>query len=139
MQHLVATLLVLPAVPEPPATVDADSPNSTSINITWTPPNITNGILLHYEVRYSLTAGDCSSGDVSSTTSVSNVALSLSTMIYGLKKYQYYCVFVRAFTSAGPGQYSSTRVRTDPDSEWSHVLNEGIDPLVPVCWVSLLH
>ena len=116
------TLLVPSAVPERPASVNVDSPNSTSINVTWTPPIVRNGILLGYEVLYKLTAGNCSSGDPSSADSVDGVALNLSAnhrtyVIYGLKKYQRYCVFVRAYTSAGPGDYSYNDITTDPDSE----------------------
>ena len=115
--YFVTTLLVPSAVPERPATVNADSPNSTSIIVTWTPPTVTNGILLRYEVQYKLAAGDCSSEDMSSATSVSDVALTQSTLIYSLKKYHRYCVFVRAYTSVGPGEYNYISVRTDPDSE----------------------
>ena len=111
------TLLVPSAVPERPASVNVDSPNSTSINVTWTPPIVRNGIILGYEVRYKLTADDCSSGDPSSADRVDGIALNLSAVIYGLEKYQRYCVFVRAYTSAGPGGYSYSDITTDPDSE----------------------
>ena len=113
----VTTLLVPSAVPEEPTTVNANSPNSTSIIVTWTPSTVTNGILLRYEVQYKLAAGDCSSEDRSSATSVSDVALTRSILIYSLKKYHRYCVFVRAYTSVGPGEYNYTSVRTNPDSE----------------------
>ena len=102
-------------VPEPPDNVTAESPNSTSISVMWTPPTVKNGILLRYEVLYKQTSNTCSFDGSAIDGNVTTMMQSI--VITGLAKFKEYCVFVRAYTSAGPGDPAHTKVTTDPDSE----------------------
>lgn len=68
----------------------------TSITITWTPPMHTNGIILSYEVSYSLNTNRI-------TVNTTNLAMAL--VVSSLAPFStLYNVSVTAYTSAGSGE-----------------------------------
>ena len=77
--------------PSPPLNVVAYNTSSTSIVVTWQPPQLPNGIIRGYQVNYTLSGG-------AGTTSVVNTNVTNSTLLTGLSIYKKYIVFVRALT-----------------------------------------
>ena len=98
--------LLVPSAPSPP--VSATS--RRSINVTWSPPANPNGILLFYQLEYSIV------GQSSMTLDVP--AESLAASLVELTPAQVYQVTVRASTSVGFGSSSEpVRTTTEMDSE----------------------
>ncbi len=89
--------------------------SSTEIQVNWiaVPEIDQNGIITEYEVMYEplMTFNGMLSGETVNTTN-------LSIDLEDLAEFVEYNISVRAFTSAGPGPYSSEQVeRTEEDSE----------------------
>ena len=57
-----------------------------------------NGIITEYEVLYEPLREDLSPGSINTTD--------LNVIILGLQEFIFYNIFVRAYTSVGPGPYS---------------------------------
>ena len=82
-----------------------------SINVSWTVLNCQNrhGNIIVYEVHYT------SSDNVNQTLNTSS-GNDTSLLVEGLKEFTNYTIEVRAYTSVGPGPYSSSmNIRTLPD------------------------
>ena len=114
--HLIFTSRTVPSVP---LTVTVANKTSTTLLVTWLPPSIPNGVLFSYEVYYR---GESSLNPVPASffqplflsVSVPNTSLVLSDLV----PYSNYTISVRAFTSAGPGEYSEEiEDRTEEDGE----------------------
>ena len=95
---------------EPPQNINGTFINSTSIQVSWTPPPISshNGIIRHYIIRYS---------EVNDDSSVQTMNTSdRSIEIGGLGKFTEYEVNVSAVT-VREGPFNSIVVRTDSDGK----------------------
>ena len=104
-------------VPGIPVDLFADEINSTAIVVSWSEPDVTNGIITLYEILYSV-------GNVSSLNDTTSVLVDMTTntsyqvIIDGLDPFTMYSVAVRAYTSIGAGELTDIfRVLTDPFSK----------------------
>ena len=70
----------------------------TEISISWSPPTKPNGIITVYEIRYR----ESTSTDPYNITNTTNTQYS----IVGLIPNTSYTIGVRAYTSAGPGEWN---------------------------------
>ena len=90
--------------------------NSTAVNVSWSPPQITNGTLRFYRVYYrvdQLEGGSEEKVEVKALDGVSSQSVVLDMLI----EFTNYQIQVSAFTAAGEGTRSSAvSVTTDPDS-----------------------
>ena len=77
------------------------TPNLTSLQLTWTTPLVTNGIIIAYEVSVEEEGTKMNTTDVSTTHT-----------LMGLRPQTTYTVTVRAYTIAGPGEERSVSVST---------------------------
>ena len=97
-------------VPSAPLNLTVSATSRRSINVTWSPPANPNGILLFYQLEYSIV------GQSSMTLDVP--AQSLAASLVELTPAQVYQVTVRANTSVGFGSSSEpVRTTTGMDSE----------------------
>ena len=80
---------------------------ATSVELVWTPPTKSNGIITGYVLSYSTGNGELSSENV--PASVTNYTVT------GLEENTLYHFTVYAETSAGRGEGSTVSVRTLPD------------------------
>ena len=85
--------------PSPPLNVRTQDVASTSITVTWEPPQYPNGVLLGYEVCYT------SNGDSPSAVNVQNT--STAWKLTDMKPCTMYSISVRAKTVAGFGEKST--------------------------------
>ncbi|XP_078139181.1 phosphatidylinositol phosphatase PTPRQ [Centroberyx gerrardi] len=93
------TLLMLSGedVPgSPPYDLSYESVSPSEVNVTWQPPLVPNGVIIHYSLEL------WNSTHYLSLTSPSNFI-----HITHLKKYARYRIMVQAHTRVGPGNYSS--------------------------------
>ncbi|CAC5413564.1 PTPRB [Mytilus coruscus] len=82
--------------PESPSSLDITVLNVTTMNITWSPPNVTNGVIMGYRVQY------CSNGSSGCKHTV--VERMTSVILKDLDCWKEYLVCVSAQTSAGVGR-----------------------------------
>ena len=75
------------------------------INITWNQPSITNGIIIMYDIRYRESNNSDSFIYVNGTRNTQHI-------IDGLLPDTNYTVGVRAYTSAGPGEWIDITAET---------------------------
>ena len=75
------------------------------ISITWNQPSITNGIIIIYEIRYRKSDNSDSFIHVNGTTNTQHI-------IDGLLPNTSYTVGVRAYTIAGPGEWTEETAMT---------------------------
>ena len=106
-------------VPDAPTHLFVNGINSTAIVVSWSEPDVTNGIITSYEILYSV--GNVSSLDDDNVTSVS-VDLTTNTPyqvnIGGLDPFTLYSVAVRAYTRIGAGNLTGVfSILTDPYSK----------------------
>ncbi|XP_065905772.1 receptor-type tyrosine-protein phosphatase F-like isoform X3 [Dysidea avara] len=80
-----------------PRSFTADVIHSTSVTLSWMPADTPNGIIIQYEVQYS----------VNSTTSLVNFTDSLMGTVEGLSPGTIYTLQIRAYTRVGAGPFSS--------------------------------
>ena len=73
--------------------------NASNVNVTWYRPNVTNGIIIAYEIVYS------NSTSLDETSLMINMITNTyhSYIIAGLKPLTEYSVAVRAYTRIGAG------------------------------------
>ena len=107
----------LHTVPSAPLNVTVANKNSTTLLVTWLPPSTPNGVLSSYELQYT---GVSSVNPVPSSfhqTQHLNISYpGISFLLSDLVSYSNYSISVRAFTSAGPGEYSEViEERTEED------------------------
>ena len=110
-----AGFIAFGTVPGPPNDFSVEDFNSTSISVSWTTPLSPNGIIITYELTYTAD-GDDLENEMAFNVSSDSTNTSYVVTIEGLKEFTLYCVSVRAFTSAGPGDSVKQLLRTDPDS-----------------------
>ena len=93
--------------------------NSTSIAVMWNevPPINQNGVIMAYEITYTPLENFTGVIGINSTN-VSGSDLSVS--LVGLQEYVNYSIQVRAYTSEGPGPYSTPVIQlTLEDSKFN--------------------
>ena len=86
------------AVPSPPMNLKTPNVTSTSITVTWDPPQSPNGRLLGYEVSYTPKGGTQSAADAQNNT---------TWKLTDMKLFTTYSISVRAKTLAGYGERCS--------------------------------
>ena len=74
------------------------------INITWNIPTVPNGVIIIYEIRYR----ESNSNGLYNMSNTTNTLCSIG----GLLPNTNYTIGVRAYTSAGPGEWSNTQIST---------------------------
>ncbi len=77
----------------------------TSVLLTWSPPQEPNGVIIAYEVTYSVNSSELSIINTTNTTHI--LRLALSTNVSNIS--------VRAYTSVGPGNTSIHRDVSTPE------------------------
>ena len=82
--------------------------NSTAITVTWTEPDVTNGIITMYEILYSLGNYSVLDNDATSVLVNETTNTSYTIIISGLDHFTVYTVAVRAFTRIGAGNLTDT-------------------------------
>ncbi|XP_065904893.1 uncharacterized protein [Dysidea avara] len=80
-----------------PRLLTADIIQSRFMTLSWMPPDTPNGIIIQYEVQYS----------VNSTTLLVNFADTLMGTVEGLSPVTLYTLQIRAYTRVGIGPFSS--------------------------------
>ena len=90
--------------PNPPQNVGASVINSTTVEVTWDPPSITNGILRYYTVVYG-SSDDMEMMEVNSSD--------VTVLVSGLDPFTNYTFYVLAITVAPSEPSDSVTVRTD--------------------------
>ena len=102
-------------VPGPPTNFIVVDTTSTSVQISWSVPSVTNGIILYYTVVYS------------NTTHIVETVYSDVTFqsnITSLNEYTVYNFTIYANTSAGAGPTVFTEERTDEDRKLQIMCDE---------------
>jgi len=105
-------------VPGIPGDLFVNEINSTAITVSWVRPSVTNGIIMMYEIHYSL--GNHSALDDRATIILipATENTSYDVNIYELDHFTVYTVAVRAFTRIGAGNLTDTfSILTDPFSK----------------------
>ena len=98
--------------PSAPLAVVAEAASPTSVNVTWSPPSMPNGIIRHYQVTY--TRNDVMDAALQMTnTSGPAIVIQLS----GLERFANYTITVRGFTVALGEASAPVSVRTNEDGE----------------------
>ena len=77
--------------------------NATAILLTWSPPQVPNGVIISYQVNYSL------SGQLV-TLLLDNIS---NYVVSGLEEYTWYTFTISSFTRIGQGPMTSVSARTD--------------------------
>jgi len=98
---MLVCFLLAPSLPQ---NVGASAINSTTVEVTWDPPNITNGILRYYTVVYG-SSDDMEMMEVNS----SNVTV----LVSGLDPFTNYTFYVLAVTIAPSQPSDNVTVVTD--------------------------
>ena len=88
--------------PTSPRHVNVSALDSTSLNVTWKPPEEKNGKILHYVIYYERVGSG-------KQFSIVTAASELQKVIKNLKPYTNYAVQVVANTSAGYGSKSDEK------------------------------
>ncbi|CAC5375531.1 unnamed protein product [Mytilus coruscus] len=89
-------VITLEDKPESPASLDITVLNVTTMNVMWSPPNVTNGVITGYNVSY------CSNGSSGCKDII--VERMTSVILKDLDCWKEYLVCVSAQTSAGVGR-----------------------------------
>ena len=92
--------------PNPPQNITASVINSTTVEVTWDPPHITNGILRYYTVVYG-SSYDMEMMEVNSSD--------VTVLVSGLDPFTNYTFYVLAITVA-PSEASDRVTVTTPES-----------------------
>ena len=114
----IISILIYFIVPGPPGSLFVNKINSTVIDVSWSVPDVTNGIITSYEILYSV-------GNVSFLeNNVTNVLVDMTTntsyqvTIGELSPFTMYSVAVRAYTRIGAGELTDIfSILTDPFSK----------------------
>ena len=95
------------------ASVSASPASATSVQLSWTLPLTTNGVLTSYHIEYQSATGS----GISDNGEVSRPASITSYTVTGLEENTLYHFTVSAENSAGRGEGSTVAVRTSIDRE----------------------
>ena len=101
-------IYILYIAPEPPQNIGASVINSTTIEVTWDPPSITNGILRYYTVVYG-GSDDMEVMEVNSSD--------VTVLVSGLDPFTNYTFYVLALTVAPSEASDGVTVLTDEAGE----------------------
>ena len=96
------------SAPGPVASVSASPTSATSVQLSWTPPLTTNGVVTSYHIEYQSATGS----GISDNGEVNHPASITSYTVTGLEENTLYHFTVSAETSAGRGDGSTVSVRT---------------------------
>ncbi|XP_065914678.1 protein sidekick-1-like isoform X2 [Dysidea avara] len=89
-----------------PCSLTVDTIQQRFVTLSWMPPDTPNGIIIQYEVQYS----------VNSTTSLVNFTDTLMGTVEGLSPGTIYTLQIRAYTRVGAGPFSGTKtLKTLPE------------------------
>ena len=105
-------------VPGLPGSLFVNEINSTAIVVSWSVPDVTNGIITSYEILYSV--GNVSSLENNVTSVLVDVTTNTSyqVIIGELDPFTMYSVAVRAYTRIGAGELTDIfNILTDPFSK----------------------
>ena len=108
--------------PGPPGSLFVNEINSTAIIVSWSEPDVTNGIITSYEILYSV-------GNILDTDAISIPVdvitnTSYQVIIGELDPFTMYSVAVRAYTRIGGGELTNTfSILTDPYSKFRALLH----------------
>ncbi|XP_035699719.1 uncharacterized protein LOC118432289 [Branchiostoma floridae] len=91
------------APPGPPSNLQAPSVSHHTIDLTWQEPAVTNGVITNYNIQYGSTT-ECSDAELTYWWNTTDS--STSKTFPGLIPYTTYSFRVRAFSIAGPGDYT---------------------------------
>ncbi len=93
----------------------------TSVVLTWSPPREPNGVIIAYEVTYSVNSSEPSIVNTTDVTTTLVLRLAQSTKVSNIS--------VRAYTSVGPGNFLITlnvcTPRNPMPREFAHTLLKG--------------
>jgi len=111
--------------PDPPQSVSASVVNSTTVEVTWDPPSITNGILRYYTVVYGssddMDMVNVNSSDLTSSGSGQDIGSgfgSISLLLLRLNPFTNYTFYVLAITVAPSEPSDNVTVLTDEAGEY---------------------
>ena len=105
-------------VPGPPGNLFVNEINSTAIVVSWSEPDVSNGIIILYEILYFVGNVSSLDDDVTSVSVAVTTNTSYRVIIGGLDPFTMYSVAVRAYTSIGAGELTNTfSILTDPFSK----------------------
>ena len=90
--------------PNPPQNISAKAVNSTTVEVTWDPPSITNGILHYYTIMYG-SSDDMEMMEVNSS--------GVTMLVSRLDPFTNYTFFVLAVTIAPSEPSDTVTVLTD--------------------------
>ena len=112
------------SVPGPVSSLSA-TPAMTQLTVSWNPPSEPNGVIILYEIHFSLSNGTemclCNSSTATINTSATQHTLR------GLSPNTFFTFSVRAYTIIGPGEYVTGQASTKPIVEPSST----VTPKVP--------
>ena len=90
----------------------AEAASSTSVNVTWSPPSMPNGIIRRYQVTYTRNdVMDAAMQMMNTSGPATKIQLS------GLERFANYNITVRGFTVALGEASDTATVRTNEDGE----------------------
>lgn len=91
--------------------------NSTSVNVSWSIPTVTNGIIVNYMVYYAVDDNGAFLNELEVIVDAIQGASMQSAVLQNLIEFTSYRVEISASTSIGEGSRSApVSVTTDPDS-----------------------
>ena len=96
------------SAPGPVASVSASPVSGTSVQLSWTPPLTTKGVLTSYHIEYQSATGS----GISDNGEVNRPASITSYTVTGLEENTLYHFTVSAENGAGRGVGSTVSVRT---------------------------
>ena len=97
------------SAPSPPQNVEASVVNSTTVEVTWVAPSITNGILRHYSVVYG-SSDDLEMMEVNCSD--------VTVLVSGLYPFTNYTFYVLAVTVTPSEPSGNVTVLTDEAGEF---------------------
>lgn len=97
IMYKLSTFFVYLAPGSPPRDISVASQSSKELNLTWSPPEFSYGVITNYTVRISFTDGTAPMNRTSDTTSLS---------IPNLHPFQTVNVMILATNSKGSGNFS---------------------------------
>ena len=111
-------ILIYCIVPGPPGSLFVNEINSTAIVVSWSVPDVTNGIITSYEIPFSVGNVSSLENNVTSVLVDATTNTSYRVTIGELSPFTMYSVAVRAYTRIGAGELTDIfSILTDPFSK----------------------
>lgn len=98
------------AVPNPPTIADVIQTDLTTVTLSWTAPEVTNGNITHFEVI--LSNEGAAMNETSAVVPANSTPTTYSATFERLTEFQRYSYRVRGFSEDGPGNYSNLETLT---------------------------